>query len=244
TISDLSSSNLDGTKYSDPDRLTTTLTRHYAAMMDSDGTLGRVPSNGGRGLRRQRSLEWRERRGYGASVHSSSDDDDNNRHAVPTSVSSRGARSPGHVFASLMAQQYSGTNDRTYHRAVSDNEGGVTSENQTTGFPASVAVAGSVPGALTPNHRQASPFPMESTNSRRHHYNNSVSSDRSRNKTSSGSGSVAGGGNASTGSVSGGTLGRRSRRGQHNSALSSSSTASDRSEIIYNEEHSHIHLNN
>lgn len=77
-------------------------------MMESDGTLGRVPSNGGRGLRRQRSLEWRERRGYGASVHSSSDDEDNNRHAVPTSVSSRGGRSPGHVFASLLAQQYSG----------------------------------------------------------------------------------------------------------------------------------------
>ncbi|CAG5076360.1 Protein of unknown function [Cotesia congregata] len=158
---------------------------------------------------------------------------------------------------SAIVETSESTNDRTYHRAVSDNEGGVTSENQTTGFPASVAVAGSVPGALTPNHRQASPFPMESTNSRRHHYNNSVSSDRSRNvangeviyaapskKTSSGSGSVAGGGNASTGSVSGGTLGRRSRRGQHNSALSSSSTASDRSEIIYNEEHSHIHLNN
>ncbi|XP_057340739.1 teneurin-a isoform X2 [Microplitis mediator] len=221
-------------------------------MMESDGTLGRVPSNGGRGLRRQRSLEWRERRGYGASVHSSSDDEDNNRHAVPTSVSSRGGRSPGHVFASLLAQQYSGTNDRTYHRTVSDTEGGVTSDNPTTPFPASVA--GAVPAALTPNHRQASPFPMESTNSRRHHYNNSVSSDRSRNvangeviyaapskKTSSGNS-----GNPSTGggSVSGGTLGRRSRRGQHNSALSSSSTASDRSETIYNDEHSHMHLNN
>lgn len=75
--------------------------------MDSDGTLGRGHANGGRGLRRQRSLEWRERRGYGPSAQSSSDDEDNNtRHAVgPTSAGPRGARSPGHVFASLLVQQ-------------------------------------------------------------------------------------------------------------------------------------------
>lgn len=77
--------------------------------MDSDGTLGRGHANGGRGLRRQRSLEWRERRGYGASAQSSSDEDDNTRHAVgPTSAGPRGARSPGHVFASLLVQQYNG----------------------------------------------------------------------------------------------------------------------------------------
>lgn len=78
--------------------------------MDSEGTLGRGHANGGRGLRRQRSLEWRERRGYGAGAQSSSDDEDNARHAVgPVSGSSvaRGARSPGQVFASILAQQYS-----------------------------------------------------------------------------------------------------------------------------------------
>ncbi|KAK0183514.1 hypothetical protein PV327_001551 [Microctonus hyperodae] len=51
------------------------------------------------------------------------------------------------------------------------------------------------------------------------------------------------GGNGNSGS-GGGTLGRRNRRGQHNSALSSSSTASDRSETIYPDEHSRMHLNN
>lgn len=80
-----------------------------AAVMDGEGTLGRGHGNGGRGLRRQRSLEWRERRGYGPSAQSSSDDEENSRHAVgAASVSSagRGARSPGQVFASLLAQQY------------------------------------------------------------------------------------------------------------------------------------------
>ncbi|OAD61414.1 hypothetical protein WN48_10116 [Eufriesea mexicana] len=81
----------------------------YAAVMEGEGTLGRGHGNGGRGLRRQRSLEWRERRGYGPSAQSSSDDEENSRHAVgATSVSSagRGARSPGQVLASLLAQQY------------------------------------------------------------------------------------------------------------------------------------------
>ena len=78
--------------------------------MDGEGTLGRGHANGGRGLRRQRSLEWRERRGYGASAQSSSDDDDSNsRHGVVGgSVSGRGARSPGPAFASLLVQQYNG----------------------------------------------------------------------------------------------------------------------------------------
>lgn len=76
--------------------------------MDSEGTLGRSHGNGGRGLRRQRSLEWRERRGYGPSAQSSSDDEENSHHIGATSASSagRGARSPGQVFASLLAQQY------------------------------------------------------------------------------------------------------------------------------------------
>ncbi|KOX76922.1 hypothetical protein WN51_10778 [Melipona quadrifasciata] len=89
-----------------------------AAVMDGEGTLGRGHGNGGRGLRRQRSLEWRERRGYGPSAQSSSDDEENSRHAVgAASVSSagRGARSPGQVFASLLAQQY-GNNDEYTRR--------------------------------------------------------------------------------------------------------------------------------
>lgn len=75
--------------------------------MDGEGTLGRSHGNGGRGLRRQRSLEWRGRRGYGPSAQSSSDDEENPRHAVgATTATTRGARSPGQVFASLLPQQY------------------------------------------------------------------------------------------------------------------------------------------
>lgn len=44
-------------------------------------------------------------------------------------------------------------------------------------------------------------------------------------------------------STGGGTLGRRTRRG-HTSALSSSSTASDRSETVFPDEHSRMHLTN
>ncbi|KAK0076033.1 hypothetical protein PV326_011123 [Microctonus aethiopoides] len=80
--------------------------------MDSEGTLGRGAMNGGRGLRRQRSLEWRERRGYVAGGQSSSDEESNTRHGVGTTsiASSRGSRSPGHLFASLLAHQYNGKN--------------------------------------------------------------------------------------------------------------------------------------
>ncbi|EZA55323.1 hypothetical protein X777_04776 [Ooceraea biroi] len=214
--------------------LTTSLTHHYAAVMDSEGTLGRGHSNGGRGLRRQRSLEWRERRGYGAGAQSSSDDEDNARHAVgPVSSSSgtRGARSPGQVFASILAQQYGNAGDRSY-RTGSDTEGAATTDNPTTPFP-------TPPPTLTPNHRQASPFPLESTNSRRHHYNGSISSERSRN----GNGETVYAASAKKATSGGGTLGRRTRRG-HASALSSSSTASDRSETVFPDEHTRIHLTN
>ena len=44
-------------------------------------------------------------------------------------------------------------------------------------------------------------------------------------------------------STGGGTLGRRTRRG-HTSALSSSSTASDRSETVFPDEHTRMHLTN
>ncbi|XP_032674580.1 abl interactor 1-like isoform X1 [Odontomachus brunneus] len=201
--------------------------------MDSEGTLGRGHANGGRGLRRQRSLEWRERRGYGTSAQSSSDDEENAHHAIgPVSSSSatRGARSPGQVLASILAQQYGNAGDRSY-RTGSDTEGAATTDNPTTPFP-------TPPPTLTPNHRQASPFPLESTNSRRHHYNGSVSSERSRN----GNGETV---YASTkkATSAGGTLGRRIRRG-HASALSSSSTASDRSETVFPDEHTRMHLNN
>ncbi|KAL0125856.1 hypothetical protein PUN28_004718 [Cardiocondyla obscurior] len=201
--------------------------------MDSEGTLGRH-ANGGRGLRRQRSLEWRERRGYGASAQSSSDDEDNARHAVgPVSSSSvaRGARSPGQVFASILAQQYGNAGDRSY-RTGSDTEGAATTDNPTTPFP-------TPPPTLTPNHRQASPFPLESTNSRRHHYNGSISSERSRN----GNGETVYAASTKKTTSGGGTLGRRTRRG-HASALSSSSTASDRSETVFPDEHTRMHLTN
>ncbi|XP_050491043.1 teneurin-a isoform X4 [Bombus huntii] len=202
--------------------------------MDGEGTLGRGHGNGGRGLRRQRSLEWRERRGYGPSAQSSSDDEENSRHAVgAASVSSagRGARSPGQVFASLLAQQYGSVGDRSY-RTGSDTEGAATTDNPTTPFP-------TPPPTLTPNHRQASPFPLESTNSRRHHYNGSISSERSRN----GNGETVYAAPSKKTSTGGGTLGRRTRRG-HTSALSSSSTASDRSETVFPDEHSRMHLTN
>ncbi|XP_044012987.1 teneurin-a isoform X1 [Aphidius gifuensis] len=209
--------------------------------MDGEGTLGRGHANGGRGLRRQRSLEWRERRGYGPSAQSSSDDDDddNTRHAIgPTSAGPRNARSPGHVFSSLLVQQkFNGSADRVY-RTGSDTEGTTITDNITASFPAQSAII------TSNNHRQASPFPLESTNSRRHHYNGSTASERSRNgngetvyaASAKKTGSSNGGG--------GGTLGRRNRRGQHNSALSSSSTASDRSETIFADEHTRMQLNN
>ncbi|XP_024941633.1 teneurin-a isoform X3 [Cephus cinctus] len=205
-----------------------------ATVMDGEGTLGRGHANGGRGLRRQRSLEWRERRGYGGAPASSSDEEDNTRHAVVGPVTSsgpniRGARSPGQVFASLLAQQYGNPAERSY-RTGSDTEGAATTDNPTTPFP-------TPPPTLTPNHRQASPFPLESTNSRRHHYNGSVTSDRSR------SGETVYAAPSKKSNAAGGTLGRRTRRG-HASALSSSSTASDRSETTYPEEHSRIHLSN
>ncbi|XP_076303284.1 teneurin-a transmembrane protein isoform X10 [Lasioglossum baleicum] len=148
--------------------------------MDGEGTLGRSHGNGGRGLRRQRSLEWRDRRGYGPSAQSSSDEEENSLHTVTATASSaaRGARSPGQVFASLLAQQYGSVGDRSY-RTGSDTEGAATTDNPTTPFP-------TPPPTLTPNHRQASPFPMESTNSRRHHYNGSISSERSRNGNDAG----------------------------------------------------------
>ncbi|XP_046747872.1 teneurin-a isoform X3 [Diprion similis] len=202
--------------------------------MEGEGTLGRGHANGGRGLRRQRSLEWRERRGYGGAP-SSSDEEDNSRHGVggPPSTGGRGARSPGQVFASILAQQYNGAADRSY-RTGSDTEGAATTDNPTTPFP-------TPPPTLTPNHRQASPFPLESTNSRRHHYNGSAMTDRSR----SGNGeTVYAAPTKKNNPAAGGTLNRRNRRG-HASALSSSSTASsDRSEAVFADEHSRMHLNN
>lgn len=68
---------------------------------------------------------------------------------------------------------FAGVGDRSY-RTGSDTEGAATTDNPTTPFP-------TPPPTLTPNHRQASPFPLENTNSRRHHYNGSISSERSRN---------------------------------------------------------------
>ncbi|EFN64808.1 hypothetical protein EAG_03578 [Camponotus floridanus] len=125
-------------------------------------------------------------------------------------------------FESLMSRD---AGDRSY-RTGSDTEGAATTDNPTP------------PPTLTPNHRQASPFPLESTNSRRHHYNGSISSERSRN----GNDTVYAAPAKKTAS-GGGNLGRRTRRG-HASALSSSSTASDRSETVFPDEHTRIHLTN
>ncbi|KAK1121712.1 hypothetical protein K0M31_010023 [Melipona bicolor] len=124
-----------------------------------------------------------------------------------------------------------GVGDRSY-RTGSDTEGAATTDNPTTPFP-------TPPPTLTPNHRQASPFPLESTNSRRHHYNGSISSERSRN----GNGETVYAAPSKKTSTGGGTLGRRTRRG-HTSALSSSSTASDRSETVFPDEHTRMHLTN
>ncbi|KAG7203719.1 hypothetical protein KM043_013747 [Ampulex compressa] len=124
-----------------------------------------------------------------------------------------------------------GAGDRSY-RTGSDTEGAATTDNPATPFP-------TPPATLTPNHRQASPFPLESTNSRRHHYNGSISSERSRN----GNGETVYAAPTKKTSTGGGTLGRRTRRG-HASALSSSSTASDRSETVFPDEHSRMHLTN
>ncbi|XP_066592793.1 teneurin-a [Prorops nasuta] len=198
--------------------------------MDGEGTLGRGHVNGGRGLRRQRSLEWRDRHCYGPGDQSSSDDEGNSHHGIaPTSVSSgnRGSRSPSQAYSSIRAQQYAGTGDRSY-RTVSDTEGAGTTDNPTTPFPSSQP-------SLTPSHRQASPFPLESTNSRRYHYSGSVSSERSRN----GNGETIYAAPSKKGGSICGTLSRRSRRG-HTNALSSSSE-SDGSE---NPGHSDIHLSN
>lgn len=91
--------------------------------MEGEGTLGRGHSNGGRGLRRQRSLEWRERRGYGHSAQSSSDDEEKTHRVVgpaTTSSSNRGARSPGQVFASILAQHYGGRFDKNFLNKLDD----------------------------------------------------------------------------------------------------------------------------
>ncbi|KYM83877.1 hypothetical protein ALC53_05737 [Atta colombica] len=131
-------------------------------------------------------------------------------------------------FESLMFRD---AGDRSY-RTGSDTEGAATTDNPTTPFP-------TPPPTLTPNHRQASPFPLESTNSRRHHYNGSISSERSRN----GNGETVYAASTKKTTSGGGTLGRRTRRG-HASALSSSSTASDRSETVFPDEHTRMHLTN
>ncbi|OAD61415.1 hypothetical protein WN48_10117 [Eufriesea mexicana] len=141
-----------------------------------------------------------------------------------------------------MSDKDRGVGDRSY-RTGSDTEGAATTDNPTTPFP-------TPPPTLTPNHRQASPFPLENTNSRRHHYNGSISSERSRNgngaeliRAASVLRETVYAAPSKKTSTGGGTLGRRTRRG-HTSALSSSSTASDRSETVFPDEHSRMHLTN
>ncbi|XP_074032255.1 teneurin-a transmembrane protein isoform X2 [Leptinotarsa decemlineata] len=103
------------------------------------------------GVRRQRSLEWRERN------YSSSEEE------IPTRPLD------SHVFASLLAQaqqEYSGM-DRSYRS--DDTEDAVTTDNPTTPFPTPPPTLVS-PRSPLPLHRQASPFPLENINSRRMHY--------------------------------------------------------------------------
>ncbi|XP_044256043.1 uncharacterized protein LOC123005991 [Tribolium madens] len=121
-------------------------------MDSSSGTLGRRGLKGSSGMRRQRSLEWRQERGY-----SSSEEE----------IPSRPLDS--HVFASLLAQaqqEYSSV-DRSYRS--DDTEDAVTTDNPTTPFPTPPPTLVS-PRSPIPLHRQASPFPMENTNTRRIHY--------------------------------------------------------------------------
>uniref|UniRef100_A0A6P7F883 Uncharacterized protein LOC114327337 n=1 Tax=Diabrotica virgifera virgifera TaxID=50390 RepID=A0A6P7F883_DIAVI len=120
-------------------------------MKSTGGSWSRRTSKDMSGIRRQRSLEWRER-GY-----SSSEEE------IPTRPVD------SHVFASLLAQaqqEYSGI-DRSYRS--DDTEDAVTTDNPTTPFPTPPPTLVS-PRSPIPLHRQASPFPLENTNSRRMHY--------------------------------------------------------------------------
>ncbi|XP_071056324.1 teneurin-a isoform X2 [Onthophagus taurus] len=116
------------------------------------GTLGRRGLKGAlgpAGMRRQRSLEWRQERGY-----SSSEEE----------IPARPVDS--HVFASLLAQaqqEYSSI-ERSYRS--DDTEDAVTTDNPTTPFPTPPPTMVS-PRSPLPMHRQASPFPLENTNTRR-----------------------------------------------------------------------------
>ncbi|XP_018334457.1 uncharacterized protein LOC108743390 [Agrilus planipennis] len=124
-------------------------------MNKGSGTLGRrgLKITGG-GVRRQRSLEWRRDRGY-----SSSEEEFPSRPSVDS-----------HVFASLLAQaqkEYSSV-ERSYRS--DDTEDATTTDNPTTPFPTPPATLASPLRSPLPHHRQASPFPLENTNSRRIHY--------------------------------------------------------------------------
>uniref|UniRef100_A0A1Y1LMI1 Tenascin-like protein n=2 Tax=Photinus pyralis TaxID=7054 RepID=A0A1Y1LMI1_PHOPY len=125
-------------------------------MDKGSGTLGRRSLKGAlgnTGMRRQRSLEWRNERGY-----SSSEEEIPPRPTVDS-----------HVFASLLAQaqqEYSSV-DRSYRS--DDTEDAMTTDNPTTPFPTPPPTLVS-PRSPLPHHRQASPFPLENTNTRRMHY--------------------------------------------------------------------------
>ncbi|XP_076255670.1 teneurin-a transmembrane protein isoform X2 [Rhynchophorus ferrugineus] len=104
------------------------------------------------GMRRQRSLEWRNERDY-----SSSDDE------IARPVDSQ-------IFASLLAQaqkEFKDDIERNYRS--DDTEEATTTDNPTTPFPTATTNIAS-PRSPIPLHRQASPFPLESINSRRISY--------------------------------------------------------------------------
>ncbi|XP_060532128.1 teneurin-a isoform X2 [Cylas formicarius] len=181
------------------------------------------------GMRRQRSLEWRNERGY-----SSSEEE-----ITPRPVDS-------HVFASLLAQaQKEFTNDIERSYRSNDTEDSVTTDNQTTPFPSSTPQMVSP----IPLHRQASPFPLENTNTRRIHYQ-TPAQDRLR----SANGDLIYG-TTNKKSISNSTLGRSGRRHRIGGMTSSSSATSCSSncndnilqpngDISYHEQQPRLSLNN
>ncbi|CAG9858626.1 unnamed protein product [Phyllotreta striolata] len=100
------------------------------------------------GMRRQRSLEWRER-GY-----SSSEEE------IPTRPVD------SHVFASLLAQAQQ---EFSSSYRSDDTEDAATTDNPASPLPTPPPTLVS-PRSPISLHRQASPFPLENTNSRRLHY--------------------------------------------------------------------------
>ncbi|XP_065158415.1 uncharacterized protein [Atheta coriaria] len=174
----------------------------FLTMDTSSGTLGRRASKSSVGMRRQRSLEWRQERGY-----SSSEED----------IASRPVDSA--VFASLLAQaqQEYQCLDRSYRS--DDTEDAHTTDNPTTPFPTPPPTNVLSPRSPLPMHRQASPFPHENTNTRRIIY--ATPQDRLRGNN----GEVVYASNKKSLVGNNTTLGRSGRRHRGAGGMTSSSSA-------------------